>query len=135
MLMDLPHLPSTLRTPVQSRGLRFRDLLDRWLGSMGKLPLPFLAPRPLRPLHQFPTSKRHGLAFPGSLQLLHFLFKLLDQDQSLSQLLLQFSDPLILRIWKLVFVPFSAHRHQFTFRGSSLARAFRPVFLRPLTLF
>jgi hypothetical protein len=126
----LAHLTTTLRTPVQFGGLRFRDLLDRRLGSMGKLTLPFLAPRLLRSLHPFPTSERHRLAFPGSLQLLHFLLKLLDYDQSLSQLLLQFSDPLIFRVRKFVFAPFSTHRHQFTFLRSTFARVFLPYFFK-----
>ena len=129
MRMDISHLPATLRTPVQFGSFRLSDLLDRWLGSMAKLPLSWLAPRPLRSLHQLPTSKWRSLSFPSTLQFLHFLLKLFHQCQSSSQLLLQLCDPLILHFQKfgggrLVALPFSAHRHQFTFSHSSFTRVF-----------
>jgi len=126
-------LAAAFRTSVQLGSLRFRNLLDRWRGAMGKLPLPFLAPRLLRSLHPFPTSERRRLAFPSSLQLLRFFLNLFNNRHSLSQLLLQFSDPLILRFQK--FCVGLLIRLQFTISCSSFARVFLPLFSIPLTLY
>jgi len=117
VLMNILQPAPTLWATMQLGFFRSIDLPALRLLSPGKLPLPGFAPRPLRPLNQFPTGERRRLALPRPLQLFHFrmqklvlLSQFLDRFESLNQLLLQFSYPLVFRAGLGVLDPLVAHQ-------------------------
>ncbi len=140
VLADCSQSATALRTARQFGFLRLLDLLPARQFSTSKLTLARFPSWPFGIFHPMPTSEWCGLAFPGSLQLLHFglqklhlLLQLLNGRQSLSQLLLQFGNLLLLWIRKVVLLMSHLLRHlyqQCTFSSASLTRVFLPVFCK-----
>ena len=139
MLANLSQSATALRTAVQFRFFRLMHLLQARHFSSCKLALASLASRPFGMFHPLPTRKRCGLPFPGTFQLFHFslqqlhlLLQLLNGRQSLSQLLSQLGNLLILSIRKVVLFMSRLLRHlnqQCTFSSASSTRVVLPLFL------